>query len=96
MAERQSLTPEQIADLTGRLTKGLEEWGYTATAELEPSGAPGRYRLYVVSKDFEPLLESERQSVLWRVLKEKWDRDDQLRITLSLALSEKEAQGIWS
>lgn len=96
MAERQNLTPDEIQKLQDSITEGLDEAGYQATVELEPSQARGRYRLCVVSRDFENLSEGERQDVLWRIIKERWTRQDQLRITLSLALTEAEAQGTWS
>jgi hypothetical protein len=96
MAARQSLTTEQIKQLSRKLTDGLKEAGYRASVELEASEASGRYRLYVISQDFDKLSQGERQDVLWRVLKDVWSRADQLRITLSLALSPKEAQGTWS
>jgi len=75
------------------LLDGLDEHDLSATVELEASGLPGRYRLYVVSDDFTNLLESERQDIVWRVLKERWSREDQVRITLSLMLTEREAHG---
>jgi hypothetical protein len=95
MAGRQNLSPDEIQTLQDSLKDGLAEAGYQATIELEPSEAQGRYRLCVVSRDFEKLSDGERQDVLWRTLRERWTRQDQLRITLSLALTEAEAQGTW-
>jgi stress-induced morphogen len=96
MAAKQGLTKKQIENLTKQVVEGFAEQKIKATADLEPSELPGRYRLYVVSNAFEKLSEAERQDILWRILKDRWTRTDQLRITLSLALSEKEAQGVWS
>jgi len=96
MAAWKNLDKKQVKTLTNLLVDGLKEHRIIATVELEPSGAPGRYRLYVISQDFEPMAEAERQDIVWRVLKEKWTRENQLRITLSLALTKKEAQGTWS
>ena len=96
MAKKQDLTSRARKQLETKVAKALGEHGYKAKVELEPSGLPGRYRLFVVSRDFEKLSEAERQDILWRILKAEWDRGDQLRITLSLVLTEKEAQGTWS
>jgi hypothetical protein len=91
MAAIKSLKVGEIKRLKASVVAGLRDYGIKAEADLEPSGLPGRYRLYVVSKDFAKLREAERQDVLWRVIKDRWTREDQLRITLSLALTEKEA-----
>lgn len=96
MAKRQNLTTGARKKLETKVVEALAEHGYKAKVELEPSELPGRYRLYVVSPNFEKLSEAERQDVLWRILRSEWNREDQLRITLSLMLTEKEAQGTWS
>jgi len=91
MAPTKNLKPGQMNKLKASVRSGLREHRIKAKVDLEPSGLPGRYRLYVVSKDFARLQEAERQDILWRVIKDCWTREDQLRITLSLALTEKEA-----
>ncbi len=91
MAANKNLKANEIKKLKASVVDGLDEYGIKAEVDLEPSGLPGRYRLYVVSKDFAKLQEAERQDVLWRVIKDRWTREDQLRITLSLALTEEEA-----
>jgi hypothetical protein len=75
--------------------EGFKELRLRTKVELERSELPGRFRLIVTSPDFDKLLESERQDLIWRVLRERWSRDDQLRLTLTFGLSEKEAQGIF-
>jgi hypothetical protein len=91
MAAIKSLKVSEIKKLKASLVSGLRDYGIRAEVDFEPSGLTGRYRLYVVSKDFDKLQEAERQDMLWRVIKDRWTRQDQLRITLSLALTEKEA-----
>lgn len=96
MAAFKRLTSNQKKKLQEALRDGLDEYGIKAEIDLEASAAAGRYRLFVISEDFAQFNEAERQDVLWRVIKERWARQDQLRITLSLALTEAEAQGTWS
>src|SRR5438105_3024757 len=89
------LAPRRRRELTSQLVEGLAERGIPARAELEKSDLPGRYRLIVSSNAFERLLESERQELVWRVIQQRWPRDDQFRLTLTLTLSGKEAAGEW-
>ena len=96
MANPKGLSTKEKKKLEKLVVDGLKECGIKAKVEIEASGFAGHYRLFAVSPDFETLSEAERQDILWRVLKDKWKRKDQLRITLSLALSDKEAQGTWS
>lgn len=91
MADWERLTARDQTHLIERLKAGLAERGISAeSAALEPSGLAGRYRLYVVAKDFERLDYSERLELLDRVLEEQWDRRDQLRLTLRFPLSPDE------
>ena len=91
MAAQPSLTTEQQDRLRGELTNGFAEREINARVELEESGLPGRYRIYITAPEFEQLTEVERQDVLWQILRERWTREDQLRITLALTLSQQEA-----
>ena len=77
------------------MADSLRDQGYEATVTLDPSGYPEKYRLFIVSKDFEQVAEAERQDVIWRILKDRWPRLDQLRLTLTLALTPKEKSGSW-
>ena len=91
VALSKDLTPAERRKLIELLKAGLAEHEINATVELERSGLRGRYRLFVTSPDFKKLAESERQDILWRVLRERWTREDQLRITLALASAEPTA-----
>ncbi len=86
------LTKAQKIRLRRSLVERLSEAGIDANVQLEDSPLAGHYRLYVIADAFDRLLEIERQDILWRALKDVWSRDDQLRLTLSLALSPEEAQ----
>ena len=94
MAQVTRLTPTRLKRLETAVVDGLKERKYrAATVQLTKSGLPGRLRLLVVSPDFAPLSEAERQGVIWRVLEERWNRADQLRLTLCLGLTPQEAKG---
>jgi len=95
MAAKQALTSKRRLKRERDVVDGLEERGIDANVELEKSGLRGKYRLYVISDDFEKLIEAERQELVWQVLKEKWPREDQLRLTLTLTLTQAEAEGSW-
>ncbi len=96
MAAKQSLTEQAKLKCEQALVDGLKQRGRHASVELEKSGLPGKYRLFVISKHFEKLVEAERQDLVWQVLKEKWPRKDQLRLTLTLTLTKNEAEGSWA
>jgi hypothetical protein len=85
----------KVASLTRTaIYRGLEERQFKVEeVSLLKSGLVGRYRLIVVSPEFKSLPEGERQAVLWNVLKENWERQDQLRLTLCLGLTPAEARG---
>jgi hypothetical protein len=93
MAAKQSLTSSRMHRLREALRKGLHELGFDAEVEFERSDAPGWFRIYVFSNHFERFLESERQDILWRVIKERWDREDQLRVSLTLVFTKREWRG---
>ena len=92
MALTKNLTVAERRKLILAVKAGLAEQRIDAQVDLEKSGLPGRYRLFVVSSDFRKLAEAERQDILWRVLREKWTREDQLRITLALTSAEPAAE----
>ncbi len=94
MAKVASLTKNRLKKLEVALVQGLEERNIRVSeVTLLKSALAGRYRLIVISPDFKSLPEGERQTILWSVLKENWERRDQLRLTLCLGLSPEEARG---
>src|SRR5438477_37699 len=86
-----SLNSPRKKRLLSAVKAGMEELGFSVMARFDPSALRGRYRLVIVSDDFKRLADAERQDLLWRVLKERWQRADQLRLTLTLALTRDEA-----
>jgi hypothetical protein len=95
MVATTTLTGAKLRQLAQAVRGGLAERGLTAKVELERSGLRGYFRLLVTSPQFADLLEAERQEMLWSVLKERWHRKDQLRLTMTLCLSDAEARGEW-
>ncbi len=86
MAAWKSLTTAQRSKLKADLKRALAKRGVTPVdILLEPSGLPGRYRLYVTAEDFRRLDYSERLALVSSALGEAWKRADQLRLTLQFA-----------
>lgn len=96
MVAARNLTPKKKQLLETSVVDGLQERSIKARAELQASELKGRYQLFVVAPAFGRLSEAERQDVIWRVLQERWAREDQLRLTLVLGLSDREAAGAWA
>lgn len=91
MAAWKNLSARQIETLRATLVNGLDERGISElNIKFDPSGLAGRYRLYVISPDFEKLDFSERLNIVSETMRESWPRHDQLRITLLLPLSPSE------
>ena len=93
MAQITRLTATQRRKLEEKIDAGLKERKLKGKASLGTSGLVGRYRLFVISPDFASMPQAERDSLVWRILEEQWQRVDQLRITLCLALTPSEAVG---
>lgn len=91
MAEWKNLTSRARTALCDALRAGLSERGIDSQSiDLEASGLPGRYRLYIVAPEFANLDYSERLEVVNSVLEERWDRADRLRVTIVFPLSPDE------
>jgi stress-induced morphogen len=94
MAKVASLTKSRLKKLEAAVLTGMDERQIrTESVSLLKSGLAGRFRLVVVSPDFELLPDGERQSIIWGILKENWERSDQLRLTLCLGLTPAESRG---
>lgn len=94
MAKVASVTKNRLRRLEAAVLSGMEERQLkTESVTLISSGLPGRFRLIVVSPDFDSVPDGERQSIIWGILRENWERRDQLRLTLCLGLTPAEARG---
>ena len=82
-----------IKELENKISAALDEYGYKAIVKLIPSKLSGRYKLNVISQDFEKICDGERKDIVWRIIEKRWDREYQLRITLLSVLTEKESCG---
>jgi stress-induced morphogen len=91
MVAWKSLTSNEISERKQGLRDALKKRGIRAqTVDLEPAGLAGHYRLSVVSDNFDSLDYSDRLAVIEKALRDAWQRADQLRITLTFALSPSE------
>lgn len=91
MVAKKGLTPARVAQVRRAVVDGLAERDIDATVRLERSAMPGLYRMVVTSPDFRRLSVGERQDIVWTVLHERWPRADQLRLSMVLAFSDREA-----
>lgn len=96
MVARKGLTGTQRRRLAEAVADGLRERGYDAAVKLQASKLRGRYQLVAVADDFRLLSEAERQDTVWQVLREKWTRAQQIRLTLVAAMTRREANGDWT
>jgi|FaiFalFF_MnMetaG_3_1042247.scaffolds.fasta_scaffold15643_2 hypothetical protein len=76
------------------LRKGLKAYGIQPKRIIaEPAVNGTKWRFLIISDDFEPWLFSERQDVIWRLLEKSLEADELLKVTMVMALTEKEAKG---
>ncbi len=79
------------------LRKGLRERGIEhVRIASEPSFGGKMRRFCIVAQDFELLLFSEQQEIVWRILSEALPREELVQITTVLTLTPKEAKGDFS
>ncbi len=79
--------------LSHSIREGLKIAGITAKVDTEPLAGTKLLRVYVTSPAFEHLNPSERQDLIWRIVGFDFNRDEQLRISMILALSPREMKG---
>lgn len=79
------------------LRKGLREYRIgRMTIVSEPAFGGKNWRFCVIAKDFDSLLHSEQQDIVWRILCEALPREEWVQITMVLTLTPAEAKGDFS
>ncbi|MBM3241055.1 hypothetical protein FJZ31_32630 [Candidatus Poribacteria bacterium] len=78
------------------LRRGLKAHGVNPKIHAESAVNGTKWRFSVISEDFAPWLHSERQDVIWRILRESLSAEELLKVTIVLALTKKEAVGDFS
>lgn len=72
------------------LEKGLEQRGIQATVETEAVRFTQLHRALVTSPQFEDMGHGERQDILWRILRDELSPEEQLRVSVVVALTPDE------
>lgn len=72
---------------------GLKEYGVDANVKWKRSGVLGKYWFYAISRNFEKWNHSERQDVVWRILKNNLETPDLVKITMVFTWTEREEKG---
>lgn len=70
--------------------EGLSTAGIKAVTMTERVPGTKLIRLIVMAAAFEQLGPTERQNLVWRIIDSKFSSDEQMRISLVVALSKKE------
>lgn len=72
------------------LQRGLHERSIEARVSTEHVRRTTLHRAMVVSPQFEDMSHLERQEVVWQVIRSKLSPDEQLRISIVMALTPEE------
>ena len=96
MADSDSAAP--VMEFENRLRKALKEGLDLAGIEditVETEAVPNTrlHRVLVIAKGFSDLRFSERQDLIWRIMDREFGPDEQLRISMILAMTPGEQEG---
>lgn len=81
--------------LQTEIVAGLAERGIDAEVSIQPVPDVNMYRVFASSPRFRNLWASERQDMIWKVLEERFNRSDVLRISAVVPLTPDEIEGVW-
>jgi hypothetical protein len=77
------------------LEEGLAVGGITAKVSTEAIKGTKLTRVLVTSPQFKSLRPSERQDLVWRIMGDTFQWDEQLRISMIMTLTPEELAGKW-
>jgi hypothetical protein len=77
------------------LEEGLAVGGITAKVSTEAIKGTKLTRVMVTAPQFKSLRPSERQDLVWRIMGDTFQRDEQLRISMIMTLTPDELAGKW-
>ncbi len=72
------------------ISEGLATAGIDAEVETERVRGTRLHRVLTVARQFEHLRPSERQDLVWRIIKQHFSPEEQLRISMILTLTPDE------
>jgi hypothetical protein len=77
------------------LKSGLKLAGFAVEQiETQPIRGTKLFRVTLVAKGFEKLWTTERQDLVWRILNQSFNREEQLQISMIITLSPGELAGV--
>jgi hypothetical protein len=86
---------EFLKKLKNVVVTGLEKSGIEVEEySTEPIKGTRLNRITIIAGAFDKMNLSERQNLLWRIIGQSFSPDDQLRISMIIALGSKEAVGV--
>jgi stress-induced morphogen len=92
-------TVTQSDSLEERLVKvikdGLKAYNIRAKVEVQPTTIANTFDIWVISKDFEGSLLSDRDALVWQIMKEQFDNAELMRVLMIFAITPREARGEW-
>jgi stress-induced morphogen len=74
---------------------GLKAYNIRAKVEVQPTTIANTYDIWVISKDFEGSLLSDRDALVWQIMKEQFDNAELMRVLMIFAITPREARGEW-
>jgi len=72
------------------LRNGLREAGLAAKVETEPVPTTRLIRVMVIADQFQHMRPSERQDLVWRIVRAEFPPDAQMRISMILTVTRSE------
>ncbi len=75
------------------LTEGLKKSGIRSHIETQAIRMTKLYRVLIIASKFKNLRPSERQDLVWRIIGQHLQPDDQLQISMIYTLTPEEARG---
>jgi len=82
--------PAFVRTLANALVNQLASNGLSAEVSCEPIPGTRMYRFYVVSDGFAEMMNSERQSLVWRIVDQALQPADAIKISMILTLTHDE------
>lgn len=89
-ADKKTSANDFSIKLCDALSSGLKKAGISASIATEPVRTTKLYRVLVKSKQFKSLRPSERQDLVWRIMGQNFNPDEQLRVSMIMTLSPDE------
>src|SRR5438105_4578749 len=95
MARLKTLPVSFAERIQQTLRSGLAHGGIKADVEVEAVPGTRLQRVLVTAPNFRQLRPSERQDLVWRIIDQEFEHDEQLLISMIMTLTPNELRGNW-